>query len=116
MSEQIKNETIQESLKVEMRRELEYISNLEPGTDLHTDAVENLTKLYKIMDRENQSTSDVKDKNIDRGIKIGLGLTELMVPLAFYSIWMRRGFEFEKEGAYSSRTFMELFKRFKPTK
>lgn len=59
-----------------------------------------------------QTTEQIKD----RYFKIGVAAAELLLPLMFYAVWMRRGFEFEKDGTYTSATFKGLFSRFKPTK
>ena len=55
------------------------------------------------------------DEIIDRYVKLGVAVAELVLPLAFYGAWMRMGFEFEKEGTFTSSTFKNLFNRFKPT-
>lgn len=57
----------------------------------------------------------LKEQAIDRYVKVGIAAAELIAPLIFYAVWMRRGFEFEKEGTFGSTTFRNLFNRFKPT-
>lgn len=52
----------------------------------------------------------------DRYIRIGLDVAGLLVPIMFYSAWMRKGFQFEKDGTFTSTTFRGLFGHFKPTK
>jgi hypothetical protein len=49
-------------------------------------------------------------------VRIAVAGAELVLPLMFYGIWMRRGFKFEESGVYSSTTFRNLFSRFRPTK
>ena len=56
------------------------------------------------------------ENTFDRYAKIGIAAAELVLPLMFYGIWMRRGFKFEESGVYSSTTFRNLFSRFRPTK
>lgn len=51
-----------------------------------------------------------KDRYFKYGVEAGLGL----LTLAFYGLWLRRGFKFEEEGTYRSKTFMNLTKFFKP--
>lgn len=41
---------------------------------------------------------------------------KIAVPITFYAVWMRRGFEFEKEGTITSKTFKDLISNFKPNK
>lgn len=52
----------------------------------------------------------------DRYFRCGIAALEICLPLMFYGVWMRRGFRFEKEGTYTSKTFMNLFNKFKPTR
>ena len=58
----------------------------------------------------------MKEQVKDRWIRVGTAAAELVIPLIFYGVWMRRGFKFEETGAYTSTTFRGLFNRFKPTK
>ena len=52
----------------------------------------------------------------ERYIRIGLDVAGLLVPIMFYSAWMRKGFKFEETGTFTSTTFRGLFGHFKPTK
>jgi hypothetical protein len=45
-----------------------------------------------------------------------MAAAELVLPLMFYGVWMRRGFKFEQDGTFTSQTFRGLFSRFRPTK
>jgi len=40
----------------------------------------------------------------------------LILPMTFYAVWMKRGFDFERTGTYTSTTFRGLFNNFKPVK
>lgn len=60
-----------------------------------------------------KSKVDVELK-YDRWIKFGCETAKVVVPIIFYSKWMKRGFEFEETGSYTSSTFRNLFGRFKP--
>lgn len=57
-----------------------------------------------------------RDQMIDRCVRTGVAVGELVLPLVFYGIWMNRGFKFEETGAFTSTTFKNLLNRFKPTK
>lgn len=59
---------------------------------------------------------DSKIQNIDRYVKYGLAVAELILPLTFYACWMNRGFRFEETGTFTSTTFRGLFSHFKPSK
>lgn len=75
---------------------------------------------------DEQIKSDVQDEQYkrsqldeqvkDRYFKLGIAAAELLIPLMFYGIWMRKGFKFEETGTYTSTTFRGLFNRFRPTK
>lgn len=58
----------------------------------------------------------IRENKIDRYVKVGVAIMELVAPLAFYGLWMGRGFEFEKTGSFTSTTFKNLLSRFRPTK
>ncbi len=121
-------------LEEEIRAEIEYLGTLESGSQEHSSAVDSLTKLYKLKLEEdknadehlekigNQKTDqDFKAAQLaeavkDRYFRVGIATAELILPLIFYGIWMRRGFKFETDGTFTSQTFRGLFSRFKPTK
>ena len=56
------------------------------------------------------------ENTLDRYAKIGIAAAELVLPLMFYGVWMRRGLRFEETGTFTSQTFKNLFNRFKPTR
>ena len=113
---------------------LDELANTEFGSEEREAVIEELTKLYKLKIDETKSLLDydektqireaderfkqeqMKEQVKDRWIRVGTAAAELMIPLIFYGIWMRRGFKFEETGAYTSTTFRGLFNRFKPTK
>lgn len=73
----------------------------------------------KNADRDREETfqnRQLKEQKIDRYVRVVVAGVELVLPLMFYGIWMRRGFKFEESGVYSSTTFKNLFNRFRPTK
>ena len=128
------NEEIKELLEEEIKAEIENLSSLEAGSEKHSVAVESLAKLYKLRLDETKNEMDCRDKSEnrendidfkrvqileagkDRYVKIGIAAAELILPLMFYAVWMRKGFKFEENGTYTSTTFRGLFNRFKPTK
>lgn len=65
---------------------------------------------------EELQNRQLREQKIDRYVRIAVAGAELVLPLMFYGIWMRRGFKFEESGVYSSTTFRNLFSRFRPTK
>lgn len=65
---------------------------------------------------EQYKRSQLDEQVKDRYFRLGIAAAELLIPLMFYSIWMRKGFKFEETGTYTSTTFRGLFNRFRPTK
>ena len=137
----MEEKTIDELLNEEIADEIKALSELEAGSNEKSAAIEDLTKLYKLRIEENKSSWDADDKYNrrimdeksndkddeikqkqleeqvkDRYFKVGIAAAELMIPLMFYGIWMRKGFKFEETGTYTSTTFRGLFNRFRPTK
>lgn len=121
-------------LDEEIRNEIKSLSLLKAGSEEYSTAVEGLTKLYKLKldddksvmeylekigDREsddNFKDIQIKESVKDRYVRIGIAAAELVLPLIFYGVWMKRGFRFEENGTFTSVTFRGLFNRFKPTK
>ena len=65
---------------------------------------------------EQYKRSQLDEQVKDRYFKPGIAAAELLIPIMFYGIWMRKGFKFEETGTYTSTTFRGLFNRFRPTK
>lgn len=121
-------------LEEEIRAEIKRLGSLESGSQEHTIAVDSLTKLYKLKLEEDKNTYERLDKIENREIdqesktaqmaesvkdryfRFGMAAAELVLPLMFYGVWMRRGFKFEQDGTFTSQTFRGLFSRFRPTK
>lgn len=67
--------------------------------------------------RTAQLERDRLDEQVkERYFRVGIAVAELVIPLVFYGIWMSKGFKFEESGTYTSKTFMGLINRFRPTK
>lgn len=132
---------IRDLLNEEIGKEIRALSSLNSGSKEKSTAIDDLTKLYKLRIEESKndweydekynrrvmedeaSTREEEMKRIqlseqvkDRYFKLGIAAAELMIPLMFYGIWMKRGFKFEETGTYTSTTFRGLFNRFRPTR
>lgn len=132
------NEEARELLEKEIVNCLNELADIrleEERKDAAIDKVIKLTKLYndsskmseemqmererfeiekkKIDKDELVRLKDDSDKKKDRIIKIVLESSSIILPLIFYGIWMKRGFEFEENGSYTSTTFRNLFGQFK---
>ena len=73
---------------------------------------ENSVREHDELIRKEQLAEQVKD----RYIRLGIAAAEIILPLIFYSKWMKKGFKFEETGTFTSTTFRGLFNRFRPTK
>ena len=132
---------IEELLEEELIEQIKALSELEPGSDKKTKAIDDLSKLYRVRIEENKTVWDADEKynrrvldeklnttdsNFksqqmteqvkDRYFKVGIAAAELMIPLIFYGVWMNKGFRFEETGTITSGTFKGLINRFRPTK
>lgn len=119
------------------------INNLNSAsdTDEKSEVIKNLAALHKlrieeikteteieerserrIMDKENHENDanlkevQLHENTLDRYVKVGIAAAELVLPLMFYGVWMKRGLRFEETGTFTSQTFKNLFNRFKPTR
>ena len=62
----------------------------------------------KAVDRDREETfqkRQARDQMIDRCMRTGVAVGELVLPLVFYGIWMNKGFKFEETGSFTSTTF-----------
>ncbi len=109
------DEEIKRLLEKEIKTEIRDLSILEPGSKEKSTAIEDLATLYRlkgdILIKKDQLEEQVKD----RYFRLGMELASLTLTLAFYGIWMKRGFKFEENGTFTSTTFRGLFNRFRPT-
>lgn len=137
----MEGQNIEELLSEEIAAEIQALSELDSGSKEKSTAIEDLTKLYKLRIEENKSIWDADEKynrrvmedeanmrddevkrtqiaeNVkDRYFRVGIAIAELMIPLVFYGVWMKKGFKFEETGTFTSSTFKGLINRFRPTK
>lgn len=118
-----KMEEIDELLVEEIKSQISDLSLLKEGSEEKSLAIDNIAKLYRlrIEETKNQQEFDEKHERLgeqvkERYFRFGIAVAEIVLPLIFYASWMRKGFEFEKDGTYTSTTFRGLFNRFRPTK
>ena len=134
-------DNIRDLLSGEISREIQALSSLNAGSKEKSTAIDDLAKLYKLRIEESKNdweydekynrrvmeeeagTRDEEMKRTqlseqikDRYFRLGIAAAELMIPLMFYGIWMKKGFKFEETGTYTSTTFRGLFNRFRPTR
>lgn len=128
------DENMKDLLNEEIKTQIRSLSEFEIGSQEMGAAIDDLVKLYKLDLEERRVENDAKEKEknreiediskkvqaeaqrVDRFINVGIAAAEIILPLIFYGVWMRRGFKFEENGTYTSTTFRNLFNRFRPTK
>lgn len=121
-------------LEEEIEAQFSSLSSLNAGSKEKSEAIKDLVMLYQMKIDETKTEMEFNEKREsreldeqykrtqlseqvkDRYVKVGIAAAEIVLPLIFYAVWMRRGFRFEETGTYTSTTFRGLFNRFKPTK
>ena len=110
-------------LNEEIKAEIEKLNTLDAGSDEKSNAVDDLTKLYKLkieeqkaaMEREEQDArrKEVKaDRMVNIGLQVGLAVAGWIV----YDVWHRRGLKFEEEGTITSPWTRNLMSKMFPKK
>lgn len=115
----MKEKNVKELLCKEIAEEIELLNSLQPGSEEHLRAVESLAKLYELKISEEEKSNDKEKLDKDskgKLIQYGIDVAGIVLPLAFYGIWMKRGLKFEQTGTFTSTTFKGLFQKFKTTK
>lgn len=124
------NKEIIELMESEIITLIKELSMHQPGTKEFDDITKAIDALYATLNKEKslmleevKIENDLelqrnvnKDNKILSAIKCGIDIAGIVLPLAFYGVWMNRGLEFEKEGSFTSATFKGLLGKFKPTK
>ena len=124
------NKEIIELMEREIITLIKELSMHQPGTEEFDDITKAIDALYATLNKEKslmleevKIENDLelqrnvnKDNKLLTAVKYGIDIAGIVLPLAFYGVWMNRGLEFEKEGSFTSTTFKGLFGKFKPTK
>lgn len=131
------NKEIIELMEREIITLIKELSMHQPGTKEFDDITKAIDALYATLNKEktlmleevkieNDAENKIRDlelqQNVNKdnklltAVKYGIDIAGIVLPLAFYGVWMNRGLEFEKEGSFTSATFKGLFGKFKPTK
>ena len=124
------NKEIIELMESEIITLIKVLSMHHPGTKEYDDITKAIDSLYATLNKEKslmleevKIENDLelqqnvnKDNKLLTAVKYGIDIAGIVLPLAFYGVWMNRGLEFEKEGSFTSTTFKGLLGKFKPTK
>lgn len=103
-----------------LKDELERIKAM-PYGDERTAAIKDYEELLKIRTEERTWESEQKNKKCERKhqiidwfVKIGIVALQVGVPAYVFGKYVRAGFEFEKEGTYTYKTFSNVLSKFRP--
>lgn len=124
------NKEIIELMEREIITLIKELSMHDPGSTEYDDITKAIDALYATLNKEKtlmleevKMEKDLelqqnvnKDNKLLTAVKYGIDIAGIVLPLAFYGVWMNRGLEFEKEGSFTSATFKGLLGKFKPTK
>ena len=124
------NKEIIELMESEIITLIKELSMHHPGSKEYDDITKAIDALYATLNKEKSLMLEEvkigndlelqqnvnKDNKLLTAVKYGIDIAGIVLPLAFYGVWMNRGLEFEKEGSFTSTTFKGLFGKFKPTK
>lgn len=116
---------------------IDSLNNLQPGTEEYKATVDIINKLYETVNKEKEiglkgdslaieeannyenrkiKSKETKSGMILSGLKTAVELSAVVVPVVFYGVWLKKGFEFEEEGTITSNTFKGLISKFKTTR
>lgn len=116
---------------------IDSLNDLQPGTEEYKVTVDTINKLYETVNKEKEiglkgdslaieeanncenrkiKSKETKSGMILSGLKTAVELSAVVVPVVFYGVWLKKGFEFEEEGTITSNTFKGLISKFKTTR
>lgn len=128
-----KNE-VNEVLNQTILDEIEKLKTAVTGSDEQGVALVNVKDLYHLKIEEEKTLLEIevkqrqmekddefrqqqlKEQVKDRYFRVGVETAGIVLPLAFYASWMKRGLKFEETGIFTSQTFKGLISKFKPTR
>lgn len=135
------NSKIDEKMLKELESKFDLISKYEVGTKEREKAMNEFETLYRmqldrdrleadiidenrrrIMEQNKQDddnfnrANQLKESKSDRVVRICLEVLGILVPATLYGVWVNKGFKFETEGTYTSKTFEHVRKFIRPKK
>lgn len=131
------NEELVEKIEDRIIYLIDSLNDLQPGTDEYKVTVDTINKLYETVNKEKEiglkgdslaieeannyenrkiKSKETKSGMILSGLKTAVELSAVVIPVVFYGVWLKKGFEFEEEGTITSNTFKGLISKFKTTR
>jgi len=122
------DEALRETLGDEITHAFEELTNLTPGTEDYERAVNSACKMYSTMvedikieenlriegeasDKDaTQKEKELKSKNIEKLIDVGLGVLKFAASTAFTTAWLKTVLTYEKENVVTTKIFGPLMK------
>lgn len=113
-----------------IEKDIKALPDLPIGTEQRTNAIEELTQLYRLRieeakieqvevekyEEKEMRQTQLKSQNLDRwiniGVQVGLGIMSIIA----YDVWYRRGLRFEETGSITSPMTRNLISRLLPRK
>lgn len=117
------NNQNKEKLNEAIKKLMDDLETLDAGCEERARAVKDLETLWNMSIESEKMDLDIR-KDVreqsesikDRYVKLIITGVEVLVPIAFYSVWMALGLNFEKTGCITSAVFKGLIHFFRPTK
>lgn len=104
-------------LHTQLLEEWKFAANTEKETRTLDQAEEKLALEREKFEFEKEQAKSQKRFKIGEFVsRVAVDVAAVVVPACIYNTWMKRGFEFEKTGTFTSTTFRNLTSKFKPTK
>ena len=97
-------------MEKEMDRLIEELTKVDPCSEDYKAIVLRVKDINKELNEDGEKIKSTIFRSLDVGVKA----TGVVLPIVFYSVWMNRGLEFEKEGCFTSAIFKGLTKFFRP--
>jgi len=98
-------------------RELDTLYKLKQADERQAEEAEQKAKELEAANEQKEKELEARSKELeaqqnaawwDRVLKIGIAVVEVLVPVIFYGVWYHRGFQFEENGTYTSKTFNDV--------
>ena len=127
----------EDNLESAIEYESKIVSDPQTSNEQKVESLARMEKIHQIMLDEREMSlkekkydHDVENSDIDQRdkkliynenqkqkiIEYVIRGAELILPLVCYGVWTTRGFRFEREGVYTSKTFQNIIGKIKPTK
>ena len=105
---------MKKEMKIKMQKEMDRLIDELTKVDPCSEDYKAIVSRVKDINEELNGDGEKMKSTIFNSLEVGVKATGVILPIMFYSVWMNRGLEFEKEGTFTSGTFKGLTKFFRP--